>query len=206
MNLQTDNYLMLSGIQHFVFCKRQCALIHLERVWNENALTLIGKDFHERVDEVKSENKKTIKIEKSFSLRSDKFKIIGIADIVEFHLKGMKWHPYPVEYKVGKPKAENHDEVQLCAQALCLEEMLDLNIREGAIFYGKTREKIKVEINLELRNLTIEAIEGFHELMNSKKLPRANYNKKCEKCSLKEVCMPELETINLKNYLLELEQ
>jgi len=143
-----DDLLPLSGLQHLLFCERQCALIHIEQAWAENLLTAEGRIMHERVHEADRESRGEVRIEYSMPLRSLRLGLIAKADVVEFHRKldpgekgSSKWLPFPVEYKRGKPKKENYDKVQLCAQAMCLEEMLDVQIPEGAIFYGRTRRR-----------------------------------------------------------------
>ncbi len=123
-----DDLIQLSALQHLLFCERQCALIHIEQVWAENMFTAEGKIMHERVDSSKSESRGKVRVEFSVPLRSLRLGLVGKADVVEFHQKSGEWHPFPVEYKRGKPKMNNCDKVQLCAQALCLEEMLEVEI------------------------------------------------------------------------------
>ncbi|HDZ02544.1 MAG TPA: CRISPR-associated protein Cas4, partial [Nitrospirae bacterium] len=134
-----DNLLPLSALQHLLFCERQCALIHIEQAWGENLFTAEGRIMHDRVDTAKHETRRNIRTEFGVPLRSLRLGLIGKADAVEFHKRGNMWHPFPVEYKRGKPKQDNSDKVQLCAQALCLEEMMNVEIPKGALFYGKTR-------------------------------------------------------------------
>ena len=143
-----DDLIMLSALQHLVFCERQCALIHIEQLWSENVLTAEGRIMHDKVDTANRESRGNIRIEYGVPMRSLRLGLIGKADVVEFHkpcpvmyLNGNsdKWIPFPVEYKRGKPKGGNCDKVQLCAQALCLEEMMNVEIPEGALFYGQTR-------------------------------------------------------------------
>ena len=148
MNYTEDDLLPLSGLQHMLFCERQCALIHVEQVWAENRLTAEGRIMHDRVHEADRVSRGDIRVEYAMPLRSLRLGLIAKADVVEFHREmetgenGLeKWRPFPVEYKHGKPKKDNSDKVQLCAQAMCLEEMLDVEIPDGAIFYGKTRRR-----------------------------------------------------------------
>ena len=186
-----DNLIMISALQHFVFCERQCALIHIEQIWLENRLTAEGRILHERVHEQEGETRVGVRIERGLPLRSLKLGLVGVADLVEFHpLPGGGWQPFPVEYKRGKPKPDRSDEVQLCAQAICLEEMMGVEVPEGAMFYGRTRRRHDVTFNPELRKETGETAEGAHELLSSGITPPAVYDKKCKQCSLVEVCLP----------------
>lgn len=190
-----DDLLPISGLQHFIFCERQCALIHLEQIWQENRFTAEGRVQHERVHEAATESRGKIRIVRGLRLRSLALGLIGVADVVEFHRGkevGAEEVPFPVEYKRGKPKADCCDEVQLCAQALCLEEMLDTFVPSGALFYGKTRRRKDVVIDDGLRALTKETAAQFHRLMKSGIVPAAVYGKKCETCSLKDACMPQV--------------
>ncbi len=124
-----DDLIQLSSLQHFVFCPRQCALIHIEQLWDENLFTAEGRIMHERVDQSNRESRGNIRIDYGVPIRSLRLGIVGKADVVEFHRHGEKWMPLPVEYKRGKPKIDNCDRVQICAQAICLEEMLDVEIK-----------------------------------------------------------------------------
>ena len=132
-----DDLIQLSALQHLVFCERQCALIHIEQVWSENLFTAEGRIMHEKVDTANRESRGNIRIEYGVPMRSLRLGLIGKADVVEFHKTGDKWIPFPVEYKRGKPKLDNSDKAQLCAQALCLEEMMNVGIPEGALFTGR---------------------------------------------------------------------
>ncbi len=197
-----NDLLMLSALQHILFCERQCALIHIEQQWQENVFTVRGQDMHSRVDDnKKSHLAKDIKIEYGMHIRSLKLGLIGKCDAVEFHKKNNSYHPYPIEYKLGKPKKKQCDEVQLCAQALCMEEMLDITIPEGALFYGKTRRRKEIKFDCELRNLTIKTAENLHKLISSGITPDAEYTKQCDNCSLKELCMPKLSNKSIKKYI-----
>lgn len=182
----------LSALQHLLFCERQCALIHIEQAWEENRFTAEGRILHEKVHELGDEMRAGIKIARALQLRSFRLGLSGVADVVEFHRdeKVNTWQPFPVEYKRGKPKAESCDTVQLCAQAMCLEEMLETDIPNGALFYGKTRRRLDVVFGDELRKLTIETANRLHELIECGKTPPAHYDERCERCSLIDLCMP----------------
>jgi CRISPR-associated exonuclease Cas4 len=199
MTYTQDDLLPLSGLQHLLFCERQCALIHVEQVWAENRLTAEGRIMHERVHEADKESRGDVRIEYGVPLRSLKLGLIAKADVVEFHRKRLLgqeideiWLPFPVEYKHGKPKKDNSDKVQLCAQAICLEEMLDVEIPGGAIFYGKTRHRQDVVFDSALRGETEETAKRFHSLVESGKTPDPVYAKRCESCSVYEICLPKI--------------
>ncbi len=199
--MTSQGYLMLSGIQHFVFCKRQCALIHLEQQWSENTLTLEGEALHERVDKPDTENRPNIRIERALQIKSERLGLIGKADCVEFHKEEKTWVPFPVEYKRGKQKLGLEDKVQLCAQAMCLEEMFNCMIEKGALFYGKERHRTEVIFDEELREATTNAAKGFHQIMQLGKSPPTELGSKCKNCSLREICLPETQDLNLEDYL-----
>ena len=186
-----DDLIQLSALQHLVFCERQCALIHIEQLWSENVLTAEGKIMHDKVDTANRESRGNVRIEYGVPMRSLRLGLIGKADVVEFHRNGDKWTPFPVEYKRGKPKGGNCDKVQLCAQALCLEEMLNVEIPEGSLFYGQTRRREDVTFDEKLRRETEEAAKKVHVLIESGITPKAEYSKKCKKCSLLELCLPK---------------
>lgn len=205
----TEDFAMISALQHYMFCKRQCALIHLEGVWAENWLTATGRVMHERVDARCSESRRDVRQATALRLFSRRLGVAGIADMVEFHradsefdAEGRKvavrlpgasgfWQPFPVEYKRGKPKEHRSDEVQLCAQAFCLEEMLDVEIPAGALFYGATRRRTDVVFDPELRRLTQEVADGVRALLDSGKTPPPEFGKRCAACSLVEECQPQ---------------
>ncbi|MBF0558714.1 MAG: CRISPR-associated protein Cas4 [Nitrospirae bacterium] len=200
-----DDLIMLSALQHFVYCERQCALIHVEQAWSENVFTAEGRIMHEKVDTAKYESRKNVRIEYGVPMRSLRLGLIGKADVVEFHrTDDGTWLPFPVEYKRGKSKADNCDRVQLCAQAICLEEMLDVEIREGTLFYGQTRRREDVVFDRELRMETEDVAEKVHELIVAGITPKPEYSKKCERCSLLELCMPKtcVRARSVRNYLL----
>ena len=193
MNYTEDDLIPLSALQHIVFCERQCALIHIEQMWDENRLTAEGKILHERVHEAGEESRGKVRIERGVPLRSLKLGLIGKADVVEFHLLGGdKWQPYPVEHKRGKPKPDECDKVQLCAQALCLEEMLGVEVPSGAIFYGRTRHRLDVEFDQALRDETARTATQAQGLIRSGKTPKPVYTKKCKSCSLMNHCLPQV--------------
>ena len=188
MPYSDTDLLPLSALQHFVFCPRQCALIHIEQQWAENRFTAEGRAQHDRVDRPEHEIRDGIRYEYAVLLRSLRLGLIGKADVVEFHEDKV----YPVEHKRGRPKPTHCDWVQLCAQALCLEEMLGVEIGEGAIFYGLPRRRQAVEFTSELRKETEQAAIDLHALIKAGRTPPAEYvKKKCDACSLLEICMPQ---------------
>ncbi len=187
-----DDLIQLSALQHYVFCKRQCALIHIEQLWAENYFTASGRIMHERVHENEQECGNGVRIERGRAVRSLELGIIGKMDVVEFHLQEPdKWRAYPVEYKRGKTKIDDCDRVQLCAQALCLEEEFGTEIPEGAIFYGRSRRREYVEFSVELRVKTKKICKEIHQFIQRCVTPLAVYTQKCVTCSLNELCMPQ---------------
>lgn len=188
--------LPLSALQHICFCERQCALIHVEQVWLENRYTAEGRIMHDRVDSGKRESRKDVRIAFSVSMRSLRLGVVGKADAVEFHRNTdtagkIIWRPFPVEYKRGRPKKNNCDRIQLCAQALCLEEMLGHGLEGGALFYGKTRRRQDVTFDADLRAETKSMATRLHALFNAGKTPKARYDKRCPKCSFYSFCLPQ---------------
>jgi CRISPR-associated exonuclease Cas4 len=199
-----DDLIQLSSLQHMVFCPRQCALIHIEQVWAENRQTAEGRIMHEKVHEENRESRGKLRVEYGVPLRSLRLGLIGKADIVEFHrMENDVWQPFPVEYKRGKPKADDCDKVQLCAQALCLEEMLNVKIMQGALFYGKTRRRLDVSFDEKLRQKTEETAGSVRVLLDSGRTPPPVYTKKCESCSLVAECLPKTmgKKRSVKSYL-----
>jgi CRISPR-associated exonuclease Cas4 len=196
MNYTEDDLIPLSALQHLLFCERQCALIHIERVWVENLYTAEGRIMHERVDSGRSETRGDVRIVSGVLLRSFRLGLSGKADVVEFHREkladGKIWRPFPVEYKRGRPKKEPWDRVQLCAQALCLEEMLSMEVPRGALFYGRTRRRVEVTFGADLRRLTEEASLRLHALISSGVTPPATCSEKCEACSFLASCLPKV--------------
>ncbi len=197
-----DDLLPLSALQHLLFCERQCALIHLERVWVDNPLTVEGTHLHERADSGEAESRGDVRIVRSLPLRSLRLGLSGKADVVELHrLEDGVWQPHPVEYKRGRPKAHRADEVQLCAQALCLEEMLGQPVPRGALFYGQTRRRLEVDLDTPLRQITEEAAARLHRLFQSGVTPTAVREPKCDQCSLLGVCLPDAPAHSARRYL-----
>ncbi len=182
----------LSALQHFLFCPRQCALIHVEQVWADNVATAEGHVAHERVHTLEAEVRRGVRTVTGMPLRSRALGVSGIADVVELHrLAQGTWRPYPVEHKKGRPKAHRADEVQLCAQAMALEEMFGGTIPEGALFYGQPRRRTIVPIDAELRALTKRVAADTRALLAQDCTPRVGYEKKrCDACSLIEICRP----------------
>ena len=178
----------LSALQHMLYCPRQCALIHNEQQWAENEFTAEGRILHERVDTGLRERRGDVTTARNVPLRSRRLGLVGFADLVEMR-SGKP--PYPVEYKRGKPKAHRADEVQLCAQAICLEEMLDTSVPEGALFYGQNRRREVVVFDAALRTLTEDVAKAAQSLIRSGETPTATYEKrKCSGCSLMQICQP----------------
>ena len=201
-NYGIDDLVFLSALNHYLYCPRRCALIHIEQIWSENLFTAEGRIMHDKVDTANRESRGSIRIEYGVPMRSLRLGLIGKADAVEFHKTGDKWIPFPVEYKRGKPKPDNCDKVQLCAQALCLEEMMNIEIPNGALFYGETRRREDVIFDEKLRRETEEAAKKVHELIESGITPKAEYSAKCKKCSLVEICLPKASK-KASNYLLK---
>jgi CRISPR-associated exonuclease Cas4 len=197
-----EDYLLLSGIQHFAFCPRQWALIHIEGMWTENYLTATGRVLHNKAhDAVRPEKRGDIITVRALKISSAGLGISGECDVVEFHknINGvpLKKHdglylPYPVEYKRGKSKTDDCDRLQLCAQAICLEEMLFCEIPEGALFYGELKRRELVSFTKELRDKVKETAAGMHYLFKRQHTPKGNVGKQCQSCSLKDECLPKL--------------
>ncbi len=194
-----DELLRLSGLQHLEFCERQWALIHLEQVWEESRETAEGRVLHERADEGGEERRGEVVVCRGVALRSLRLGLSGRADVVEFHraedgvvLEGRegRWRPFPVEYKRGRPKSGECDKVQLCAQGMCLEEMLGVRVAGGALYYGSIRRRTEVEFGGELRARVEELSARMHELYRKGETPAPVYGAWCERCSLVEVCLP----------------
>ena len=198
MNYSEDDLLPLSALQHLLFCERQCALVHVEQLWSEILFTAEGRIMHERVHEAGRESRGEVRVEFGVPLRSLRLGLTGKADVVEFHLTReeqgkdavKKWKPFPVEYKRGKPKSDNCDKVQLCAQAMCLEEMMNVEIPCGALFYGKIRRRRDVDFDHALRHETESAAKRLHALFQAAQTPGPVYTPKCKSCSLRHMCLP----------------
>lgn len=201
---RADQLLPLSGLQHFVFCRRQWALIHVERQWQENALTAEGRIMHRRADDpFFTEKRNNVIVARSVPVSSYQLGLSGICDVVEFtasadgvRLPGRenKYLAAPVEYKRGKEKWDACDEAQLCAQAMCLEEMLLLDIPQGYLYYGKTRRRVAVDLTQELRDLVANMSLEMHEYFRRGYTPRVKISKACRSCSLADLCLPRLQT------------
>lgn len=202
MNWPEEDWLQLSGLQHFAFCRRQWALIHIESQWSENYRTVDGNLMHERVhDQNLRESRGDLLIVRGLAIHSARLGVSGQCDAVEFHrfpdgisLKGQEglWLPYPVEYKRGKPKSHNADELQLCAQAMCLEEMLCCPVTAGALYYGEPRRRTVVEFTPELRKQVEDSLAEMHRLFQRRYTPKVKTTKACNACSLKDLCLPKL--------------
>lgn len=201
---EEDDLIMISALNHYIFCPRRCALIHIEQAWDENRLTAEGRLMHERVHEQGDESRGNVRIGRGIPLRSLRLGVVGMADVVEFHrLDRNLWQPFPVEYKRGKPKPDDCDSVQLCAQAMCLEEMLSVPVPKGALFYGRTRRRLDIVFDQSLRQKTEDAAKKAHALIESGVTPPPVYGKHCESCSLIAECMPRTmeKKVSVKHYL-----
>ncbi|MEL7624625.1 MAG: CRISPR-associated protein Cas4 [Clostridiales bacterium] len=196
-----EEYLLISGIQHFIFCRRQWALIHIERLWEENFFTLDGQIKHEKIEDGAYETKNDKKILRSLPIVSHKLRIQGKCDVVElkpdpngfyFSKYEEKYNVYPIEYKRGKPKKDESDKMQLLAEAMCLEEMLGVHIEEGACFYFETRRRESVVFTADMRERLVKMIEEMNQYYDRKYTPRVKKSAKCKSCSLKNLCLPEL--------------
>ncbi len=199
-----DELLPLSGIQHFLFCRRQWALIHVERQWQENALTAEGRIMHQRADDpFFTETRNGVITARAVPVASYRLGLVGVCDVVEFTESpegvnlpgwaGRQYVPAPVEYKRGKEKRDHSDEAQLCAQAICLEEMLALTIPQGFLYYGGTRHRVAVELSAELRGLVSGMADEMHSYFQRGYTPRVKPSKACRSCSLADICLPALQ-------------
>lgn len=188
--MQDARLIPLSALQHYAFCPRQCALIHNEQAWSENWLTAQGQQLHQRVDHGLPESRKGVRYERGVEVSAPQLGLIGKLDLLEIDIASRAC--FPVEYKRGKPKQDPIDEIQLCAQALCLEEMLSISIPYGALWYWQMRHRHQIEFNDALRQQTLQIIEATRDLLNSGVTPKAKYEKKCQACSLYELCNPKL--------------
>lgn len=184
-----DQLLPLSALQHWLYCPRQCALIHLEQAWAENKFTAEGRVMHENAHEGADETKAGVRITRGMPVMSRELGLTGQCDVVEFHAED---RVVPVEYKRGKPKSHRADEVQLGAQAMCLEEMLGVTISEGCLFYGENRRRTVVQFDAPLRQLVAETAIALHWMIDSRETPLADYEaRRCDACSLIELCQPK---------------
>jgi CRISPR-associated exonuclease Cas4 len=187
-----DDFIQLSALQHYAYCPRQCALIHLDMAWSENLYTAEGRLLHSKADSGAVERRSDVKTVTGLRLRSVRYGVSGKADVVEFHRRDGVWLPFPVEYKRGRQKKHDSDRVQLCMQALCLEEMLSVGVPRGALFYGKTRRREEVAFSAELREKTVVLAREVHDLLRQTSLPPPAEDERCPGCSLLELCLPRL--------------
>lgn len=207
-----EDYLQLSGIQHFAFCRRQWALIHIEHQWAENYRTVDGALMHQNAhDKGFSESRGDLLVTRGMNVFSASLGVSGECDVLEFrrdaagislHGRDGLWQPYPVEYKRGKPSEHGGDALQLCGQAMCLEEMLCCHIPEGALYYGEIRRRVVIPFTAELRQTVRDALEEMHRLYARGYTPKVKPTKGCNACSLKELCLPRLmRTECVQDYL-----
>jgi len=203
---EEDDLLPLSALQHLIFCERRAALVHIEQLWDENRFTAEGRQVHDRAHEPETESRGDVRFARGLLLRSLRLGLSGKADLVEFHrvgpddlpgpavaLPGVRglWRPFPVEYKRGRQRSEESYEIQLCAQALCLEEMMQTAIPAGALLYRKSQRRVQVQFDSALCSKTEDAAARLHELLRSERTPPPLYGKKCERCSLLDLCLPK---------------
>jgi CRISPR-associated exonuclease Cas4 len=218
-----EDFLPISLLQHLLFCPRRAALVHIEGIWSDNIFTALGQDMHERVHTTEVESRKDLRVTRGLLLRSLTLGVTGKSDVVEFHrldelesnsasadlgaikLKGVRgrWRAYPVEYKSGHLRHQVGHEIQLCAQAICIEEMLDTQVTEGSIYYGKTGRRLDLVFDSQLRSATETACHQLHTVLNSERTPPAKYEPKCAKCSLLDFCLPKVVSQNrsVKSYM-----
>ncbi len=201
-----DDLIQISAIQHYRFCKRQCALIHIENIWKENFFTMEGNLIHTRVHKEEKEKRKEVVFQRGLLVRSLTYGIIGKCDLVEFfYSNGHIKRVIPVEYKRGKPKEQDYDSVQLCAQALCLEEMLNISIDYGYLYYNKIKHRHRVSLDIELKRTTINLINELRNFLEIGKTPLPEITDKCNRCSLNFDCLPKAikKRKKVKNYIHE---
>lgn len=212
MEYEEEDYLLLSGIQHYNFCKRQWALIYIEEQWDDNVHTIMGELLHKKAhDRFSYEKRGDILTVRAMPVSSGKLGVSGECDVVEFLedeegavLFGRKgtYRPFPVEYKKGRPKAIDADLLQLAAQAMCLEEMFSTPVNNGAIYYGEIRRREPVEINDELREKVRTTLEEMHRLFERRYTPKVRWSKACSACSIKDICLPKLgKAASAKSYI-----
>lgn len=212
MEYDEDSYLMLSGIQHFQFCKRQWALIHIEQQWEENVRTIEGQNLHEKADQPFLREKRGSKlIVRGMPVKSEVLKITGVCDVVEFisdpdgiELSGLegKYLPYPIEYKRGKPKKNDADILQLTAQAICLEEMLLCDVKKGYMYYNEIKHRISVDITDEIKHKVKNIVREMYDYYKRDYTPKVKTGSFCKSCSLNDICMPNLMSKrSVENYI-----
>lgn len=200
MSGEPEDPLMLSALQHWSYCPRQCALIHLEQAFDENVHTMRGNALHERVDEPGFESFEGVCSERALQVWSEGLGLIGKCDVVEFHPDGSL---YPVEYKHGKKRAQPHDDLQLAAQAMCLEEMFGKSIEKGAIYHHSSRHRREVNITPELRQQVEDTVSAIRAMLASGKLPPPFNDARCKECSLNDICQPQALAHNATHSSLE---
>ena len=188
MDDKSDDLIMISALEHWSYCPRQCALIHVEQTFDENLYTLRGRAVHKRVDEPVVEEQAGMRIERALPLWSKSFGLVGKGDVVEFHGET----PYPVEYKHGPHREQEHDDLQLCAQGLCLEEMTGQSVPRGAIYHHSSRKRREVEFTSDLRARVVEVTGAIRAMLQAKRLPPPVNDRRCTHCSLCESCMPSV--------------
>lgn len=212
MDYNEEDFLSLSGIQHFEFCRRQWALIHIEQQWQENLRTVEGEILHEKAHDVLFKEKRgDLIISRGMAVFSKSLGINGVCDVVELHkdkdgvsIFGREgfYKPVPVEYKRGKPKEDDIDILQLTAQAMCLEEMLNCNISIGYMFYGETNHRLKVNITEELKSRVTEICKEMHQIYERRYTPKVKPGKMCKACSLSNICLPKLcKNLSARDYI-----
>lgn len=190
-----DNPIPISALQHAVYCLRQAALIHIEQLWAENRFTAEGRVLHDVAHAPGSRKSRGVRRVTALPLASTRLNLLGVADVVEFHPGSDGETPFPIEYKRGRPKLHRADEVQLCAQALCLEEMTGRSVPEGALFYGETKRRVGVPFDVELRKLTEDTAFAFRVLVAEGRTPPPVWKaSRCRACSLIELCRPQAMT------------
>lgn len=190
--MDDEELIPISALQHYLYCPRQCALIHVERLWAESRETAEGRLLHERVDQPQVERRRGVRTVTAMPLLESTLGLVGVADLVELHATDRGERAFPVEYKRGRPKAHRADEVQLCAQALCLEAMLGVSVTAGALFYGKTRRRQEVVFDAALRDLTRTVITETAAMLRAGRTPGAVYQaRRCDACSLLDLCQPQ---------------
>ena len=191
----------LSALQHAVYCLRQAALIHLERLWEENRFTAEGQVLHKNADKPYGRQVRGVRRQMALPVACRRLNLVGVADVVEFHQQAGREVPFPVEFKRGKPKGHRADEVQLCAQALCLEEMFGVPVPAGALFYGETRRRLAVAFDAELRTLTEDTAAALQNVFRTRRTPRAEYRfALCRACSLSALCRPKLADRSARDF------
>lgn len=183
-----DDAIPISALQHYAFCPRQCAYIHIERLWQDNFLTAKGNQLHERVNSNESEKRGNVKTERGVQVSSEQYGLTGRLDLLEIQFEPFRLTP--VEYKRGKPKTNDCDRIQLCAQVLCLEEMRNVSIQRAALWYWQVRKREWIDIDKPIRDLTVVTIQAVHELFLDDSLPKAVYSSSCKACSFFDICQP----------------